>query len=246
MNEAEGRTLLPRRVRDQRGVTLVELLIGMIVMGILSTMLLLTWFSLNNSYSYSVRSYEARDNARVAVSRVQREIRDAQSPAQNTPAVVIAQPDWVAFYSTFNEALNSNPLLAPHLVVYRLYTDGTLWRYEDGHNGTAGVQGISSVNNPMSLLLAQALSEQANGEGATMILRDMVNATAKTPAVPLFQYTSVGSDGTIHIDPSVTGVSALRTILGVQLRTLVDLNPGKAPIYLDFMTLAQLRNQRPF
>jgi hypothetical protein len=37
----------------------------------------------------------------------------------------------------------------------------------------------------------------------------------------------------------------VRAILGVQIHVLVDLNPGKAPVYVDFMTLAQLRNQRP-
>lgn len=242
--------LWPGRLRDQRGLTLVELLVGMIVMGILSTMLLLTWFSLNDSYSYSVRSYEARDNARFAVSRMEREIRDAQSPAQNTPAVLRAHSDWMEFYTTFNEAGNSNPLLAPHLVVYRLYTDGTLWRFEDGHNGTAGVvDGISTVSgfDPVSLTPAEAQSEQANGEGATLILKNMVNATAKSPdVVPLFRYSSVDGEGTIGFEPSVTSISALRTILGVQLHMLVDLNPGKAPIYVDFTTLAQLRNQRSF
>ena len=235
------------RWRGQRGMTLIELLIGMVIMGILSTMLLVTWFSLNKSYIFSVRSYEAHDNARLAVARMEREIRDAQSPAQSNSAMLRAHSSWVEFYTTFNEAGNSDPILAPHLVVYRMYKDGALWRFEDGHNGLAGIQGISTTSgfDPASLTAAQTQSEQANGEGASLILKNMTNATAKTVAVPLFRYSSVDSDGTVRFDSDVTSVNSVRAILGVQIHVLVDLNPGKAPVYVDFMTLAQLRNQRP-
>lgn len=229
MNGAWGRKPLPERLRGQRGMTLVELLVGIIVMGILSTLLLLTWFSLNNSYSFSVRSYEARDNARLAVSRMEREIRDMQGPRNGAPAVQRANADWIAFYTTFNEVGNSDPELAPHLVAYRLYADGTLWRFEDGTDGASYLT-----------------SEQAKGAGATLVLKNLVNATAKLPeVVPLFRYSSVVDEkGTIGFVDDVGDINARRAILGVQTHLMVDLNPGKAPIYVDFTTLAQLRNQR--
>lgn len=249
MSGAERRMQSSGRWCGQRGITLVELLVGMMIMGILSTLLLLTWFSLNNSYSYSVNSYKARDNARLAVSRMEREIRDAQQPAQNTSAVVRANPSWIEFYTTFNESENSDPLLAPHLVVYRLYGDGRLWRFEDGHNATAGIQGINTAigfdpADPAAFSPADAGSEQVNGEGAMLILQNMVNATAKSTAVPLFRYTSVNNAGAIDFASSVTSSTDLLNILGVQIHVMVDLNPGKAPVYVDFSTLAQMRNQR--
>lgn len=223
MNGKRGSILLLGRSRDQRGLTLVELLVGMIVMGILSTMLLLTWFSLNDSYSYSVKSYEARDNARVAVSRLQREIRDAQSTADDTPALTHAQPGWIAFNTTFNEVDNQNPRTVPHLVAYRLYADGTLWRFE---NETGALYPTSG---------------DANAAGATLILKNMVNAD-----VQMFEYSSVNEGGSIGFVWSVPSEIDLGTILGVRIHLLVDLNPGKSPVYVDFTTLAQLRNQRSY
>jgi len=223
MNGQSRRVLLSGRLRDQRGLTLVELLVGMIVMGILTTMLLLTWFSLNDSYSYSVRSYEARDNARLAVSRLQREIRDAQGPlGTDTSALVKAEPGRIAFYTTFNEDQNEDPTLDPHLVAYRAYDDGTLWRFEDDAYKTAS-----------------GASEAADA-GATLILKDMVN----TDEEPLFQYSTVDEDGNIDFPAPDSG--NLGAILGVRIHLLVDLNPGKSPVHVDFTTLAQLRNQRAY
>ena len=65
---------LRRRARDQRGLTLTELLIGMVVTGILSTMVLAGWFALSRSYSFSLSSNNAREDGRQTISRMAREI----------------------------------------------------------------------------------------------------------------------------------------------------------------------------
>ena len=128
---------------NQRGLTLIELLVGMIIMGIVSTMLLAGWFTLSESYSFSVHSADARDSGRQALARMQREIRDAQKPpivgstSSAADAIVLrARAYWIALSTTFNEPGNSamgwtgtpaptpSPT-KPHLVVYRLYRDKT-------------------------------------------------------------------------------------------------------------------------
>ena len=128
----------------QRGMSLIELLAGIAIMSVVTTMILMGWFSLQKSYSYSVRSNVQRDSARQALSRMQREIRDAEArPLPNVdPAIYRARPFWVAVYTTFNvyktasptPQLNTNAGLAPHMVMYRLYDDDEIWRFDDLNN----------------------------------------------------------------------------------------------------------------
>ena len=57
--------ILGRRARSQGGVTLIELLVSMIIMGIISTMIILVWSSLQSSYSYTVSAAQSRSTAHV-------------------------------------------------------------------------------------------------------------------------------------------------------------------------------------
>ena len=153
----------------QEGLTLIELLVSIIILGIVSTMVLMSWFSLQNSYSYSINSNLQRDTARQALSRMEREIRDAQArPLPNTdPALYRARPYWIAFYSTFNQAGNTTPSLVPHMVMYRLYKDGTVWRFQDlDNNGTiTGVNMDPGTDNPSGF----NLTEQQHGRGRSAL-----------------------------------------------------------------------------
>ncbi len=244
------------RMRGERGMTLVELLVAMSVMGVITTMLLMGWFALSKSYGFSVHSADARDSGRQAMQRVQREVRDAQKPSQGylagTPAqapdaiIYRAQPYSIAFSTTFNNAGNSTAEIStdatptpipssPHLVVYRLYDDKELWRYEDD-DGDGTITGVD-VDNYDSADVA----EQASGEGARLILTDVVNRV--DPAVPLFTYNYYDSSATLQHDNTVTG-AARYSIIAVQIRLLVDLDPTRAPVYADLRGTAQLRNAR--
>jgi prepilin-type N-terminal cleavage/methylation domain-containing protein len=153
------------RARSERGLTLIELLVGVVIASILSSMLFVTWFALNNSYSYSVNSSKARDEARTAMSRVEREIRAAENipgtasylPWQSIdlkaePMMLRTRPWTLLFTSTFNEKNNASPgttnyyLTPAHLVMYRVYYDpetntSELWRYEDLPNAAGTYSG---------------------------------------------------------------------------------------------------------
>ena len=253
MTDAIGKRCnsMGRARRRQRGISMIELLISMSILSLVTAMVLLTWFALNNSFAYTTYSSNARDFARQGLSRMQREIRDTQVPFQQASAeagVVRARTFWIELYTTFNESGNRDPALPPHLVIYRLYEDGSIWRFEDGSNGIPGIQNVATDFDladdvPANYDLA---GETLSGEGATLILSHVVNSTQPSAAnpTPLFMYSYVDVNGIMVLDPFVVGVGNRSRILGVQVHLLVDLNPTKAPVYADFVTTAQLRNQR--
>ena len=260
----EHMTIRERRTgAGQAGVSLIELLVGMAIMGVISTMLLLTWFALSNSYSYSINSANARDDGRQALARLQREIRDAQMPtiASGTASDAIltrARPYTIALYTSFNEAGNATMTWdstaqtasssTPHLVVYRLYSNRQLWRFEDrstplnrqidmSNGGTFSMGGSTPPEFP--------LDETLYGEGATLLVANVDNWARSTP---VFRYNVYGAN-------PITGAVELRTedylynadrytAVAVEIRLLVDLNPARAPVHADLRATAQLRNSR--
>lgn len=228
--------------RSEAGLTLVELLVGMVVMLVLSGMLIMVYFAMTGSFSYSAKSSTARDQARQALARMAREIRDAEAiPDNNEVAMVRAREKWTAFYSTFNEVGNSDPDMVPHLVIYRLYPDEEIWRFEDS-NGNGSIGGVNINPSPDD---NYPVSEQANGEGATMVVKNIVNYDSTTPTpVPLFDYSHVDDSGQIVMSTYVYYAQNRGRILNVQIHLLADLNPGHSPVYADLQTSAQLRNQR--
>lgn len=257
-----------RRAGGRRGISLVELLVAMSIMSVITAMLLMGWFSLSRSYGFAVHSADARDSGRQAMQRLQREVRDAEKPPQgylgtqvsDAPDAIIyrARPYWIAFSTTFNNAGNSTagwtgltPTPSPsrpHLVVYRLYADKELWRFEDV-NGDGTIDGIDiahdnpALDNPANF----GVSEQVNGEGRMLVVANVVNPVSSDPptldASALFHYSYYDPAGVLQSKPRLTGADR-QAIIAVQLRLLVDLDPTKAPVYADLRGTAQLRNAR--
>jgi len=236
-----------RGARGEAGISLIELLIAMGIMSIISAMILMSWFALSNSYSYSVTSNKARDNARQAIARMEREVRDAEShPDTSEVALVRARARWIVVSTTFNDALNANPSTLPRLVMYRLYPDGELWRFQDAdRNGV--ISGVSmSPSDTWPAANPFSAAEQANGEGGTLLVKDVVND--KVPSTgsptPLFRYSLYESDGSLVQNTSVLSSTQRARVVAVQINLMVDVNPQRSPIYTELQTTAQLRNQR--
>lgn len=203
----------------QAGVTLVELLVIMVIMGVLSTMLVGVWFALTNASAFSSTSSQQQDNAREAVARMSREIRDAQAPAAgNATAFVLADPYEIQFYSTFNDADADDPSSVPQLTrfVYK-ETDSTLHTggiYREKWDGAAWGSSVLMVNG-------------------------VVNK-AKSPNAPIFTYTAFGDSGVYQSD-GTTSVPATQ-IVDVTISARVDLNPGHSPNFVTLQTTVQPRN----
>ena len=96
---------LGRRARGQRGVTLIELLVSMIIMGIISTMIILVWSSLQSSYSYTVSAAQSRSTARDTMAHMRREIRDAMfDPTSGEGPIVVAEANHIQIMTAFNNS----------------------------------------------------------------------------------------------------------------------------------------------
>jgi prepilin-type N-terminal cleavage/methylation domain-containing protein len=91
--------------RGQRGLSLVELLVAMSVLTVVTTMIIVSWSSLMDSFAFSTKSAQARNIARDTMSRMRREIRDAVvDPATGDGPLVSAAVNHIEFYSAFNDA----------------------------------------------------------------------------------------------------------------------------------------------
>ena len=206
----------------QAGMTMMEVLVVASVGVIVTGMMLLIWFALGDSYSMTTKSTKSRELARDAVSRLQREIRDAE-PLPGQDAVLVAEPFRITFTTTFNKDGNELAGTEPVLTEYRYdSTTRSLWRTRD----TNGIAGIDA------------------GDSSRKVVEDLLNTGEGSPQ-SMFTYTYTNGDGfretTDSPDPSL-----LRTIMLVDVRVLVDLNPGSAPKAMDLKTTVQLRNQRHF
>lgn len=258
MTTARDHSTRRRHSSKERGISLVELLVAMSIMSVITAMLLMGWFSLSRSYGFTVHSADARDSARQAMQRLQREVRDAEKPPQPYPltpgpsdAIIYrAGPYSIAFSTTFNDVGNSTAGWAspspspsrPNLVVYRLYADQELWRFEDlDKNGVI-------ANLDLDETIQQQPSdfdeiEQEHGEGARLVLTDVVNYSNSAHRTPVFTYNYYDSSGDLQSEPALYGAER-QGIIAVQLELMVDLNPSKAPVYADLRGTAQLRNAR--
>lgn len=238
-------SLRDRRRRDrQSGMTLMELLIAIGIMSIITAMILVSWFALSRSYSFSATSNKARDHAREAIARLEREVRDAQSNTNTSEAALVsARARTIVVSTTFNVAGNDNPSTDPRLVMYRLYPDEELWRFHDA-DGNGNIGGVTMntdgwPGNPYNV------AEQISGEGGRMLVDHVVND--KVPSVgsptPLFRYSYYAVDGSLVQNTTVLGTTNRSGVVSVQFNLLVDVNPLHSPIYTEFQTTAQLRNQ---
>ena len=216
--------------KRQKGITLVELLVVMSILLVVTTMIIGTWVALTNAYSFTSRSDKQRDLARQAIDRMAREIRDAQEPlGTSSPAINLAYPNEIRFYSTFNTAGASSPTTEPRLTrfIYRVTnaTDGigAVYREFPGPDGD-----FDTANDNVSQLL---VSDVSNGDAG----KDVFTYRSYDPATS----DLVDSDGMTKLaDPS--------RVVEVGICLLVDLNPGKAPNYMDVTTTVQPRNVREF
>ena len=206
---------------------MVELLVAMAVMGILSAMILTSWFVLQSSASSSSQQSIQRDSARQALSRIAAELRDAQSRL-GYPAITAASGYSVTFSSTFNNAGNEDQTQVPHIVRF-VYspTRKTVSRLEDTDgDGTL-------VDEDQSVLLDHVVNA---------FVTDSDGNVTPTPVFTYSYYTD-GGDLATSDNPAALGVSTAR-IITAEIRLLVDVKPNKSPTFMDLATSVQPRNLR--
>jgi prepilin-type N-terminal cleavage/methylation domain-containing protein len=203
--------------RSQQGITLIELLISMVVMGIITTMIIGSWTTLTDAFSFSSKSNKSREWARQAISRMSREIRDAQAPSGGTALKSTGFTE-IQFYSTFNTTGAADPSSVPKLTRFILRS-GVLYREKAGPDGYFGTADDTS----------------------TVLVRNVVNASIGRDLFIYYYYDSAG-----HIQPSSGATNTLppniAVVRAVGLNVVIDENPGKSPNYVGVNTTVTPRN----
>lgn len=216
----------------QAGITLVELLISMIILGIVTTFLIAGWISLQNSYAYSVKTNNARAQVRDAVARMSREIRDAQPLALTTPAqspFTLANPMEVDFYSAFNNpGTSADGTGTGVLRLTRVYLDTSgsapqktlYWQRDMNSNG------LFTDSADRKIVLASSVVN---------------NSVPNTSYSAIFSYGYRDGSGNFTTADTIANAN-LATIISVQIHLIVDVNLKHAPVYADLQTTVRPRN----
>jgi type II secretory pathway pseudopilin PulG len=226
--------LTPRSMdrRRQMGITLIELLVSMIILGVVTTMLIMGWTSLQRSYANGVKTNNAQAEARDALSRASRELRDAQPAAITTPAsspFTLAAATEVDYYSAFNAAgqrADGTGLGALKLTRIKLDTSGsaaqkTLYWQRDS-NGSGGFD---------------------NADRKIILARNVVNTSVPSTGSPTAIFTYGYRDGSGNFTTATSMATAdLSKIISVQIHLIVDANLSRTPTYADLQTTVRPRN----
>ncbi|MGO8685216.1 MAG: type II secretion system protein [Thermoleophilia bacterium] len=230
----------PSRRANQAGITLIELVVSTVILGIITTMLVFTWISLQDSYGYSVTANDANSTVRDAVSLMSRALRDAQPTSSPTPTptgtptppavITVATPTEVDFTSAFNNpatTANGSGTGAVQLMRFYLDTSGSTAQktlYWQTNNGSGWNQGTTLAQNVVNNSLANT------------------NVTPNTSYTAIFTYWCLDANGNL-LPPTDTVPSAnLASIISVQIQLIVDTNLNRPPKYADLQTTVSLRN----
>jgi prepilin-type N-terminal cleavage/methylation domain-containing protein len=230
-----------RSRRSQAGVTLVELLVAMLILGIVTTMLITGWISLQRASAFAVQSNDARASARDALDRISSELRDSQpqtlatltatpTPAPTYPLFTTAKPMEAVFYSAYNQlGANADGSGTGALMPTRIYLD------------------VSSGSTPQKTLYWQRKTDASTGwtSGyrqmvlATNVVNNSIPSTGSPTAVFTYGYRTGGH--LLWTDNSDDALD-LNTIVAVRIRVIVDVNLAHTPSYVDLSTTVIPRN----
>jgi prepilin-type N-terminal cleavage/methylation domain-containing protein len=231
----------------QAGFTLVETLISMIILGIITTMIIIGWVNLQRASASALRTNHARAALRDAMSRVSFELRGAQptalptaSPSAAPLLLTLAQPMEVQFFSAFNSVdanLDGSGISAVRPT--RLWLDPDLqtapwnpacrtlyWQRDMDRDGSFDGAGDRSI------VLARNVAND--------IVDDTAAGTGYT-AIFVYGYRETVDDPVLWTDNSDSSLD-LSTVVAVSVRLIIDKKMGGAPSYADLTTTVRLRN----
>lgn len=231
---------------SQTGMTLIELLVGMIIATIVGTMLVGTWISLQRAYGFTTQTNTARASARDAMGRISSELRDAQptalataTPTPSAAAVYInAKPMEVSFYSVYNLAGAQNDTTGiAAMRLTRIWLD------------------TASGSTPQKTLYWQRRTD-ASTTGAwtdasvrkVVLAQNVVNNSVPSTSAPtaIFMYAYRDATGAVQWTDNSAATLDLTKIISVRVRLIVDANLAHTPTYVDLSTTVRPRNASGF
>jgi prepilin-type N-terminal cleavage/methylation domain-containing protein len=230
--------------RPQAGLTLIEILAAMVILGVLTTMLIMGWVNLQRASAFSIQSNNARATARDALSRISTELRDAQPATLPTASPA---PTYVP------ELLDdAQPMSATFLSVYNQPGAGDDVDGDDSARLLTRIWLDTGGASPQKTLYWQ---RDTNGSGTIdpgdrriILARNVVNdsvedASEGTEYTAVFLYGYRASsfadiEWTDNDDASLD----LSTVVSVRVRLIIDANLGRAPGPIDVTTTVLPRN----
>lgn len=239
-------TMRRKRHGTQAGITLVELLIAMIILGIVSTMLIGGWASLQRASAFALRTDTARATARDAMGRISSELRDAQPATLPTaaptatstptpqPPLTLAQPMEVRFYSSFNSSgANADGSGTAALRQTRIWLDTSgsapqktlYWQRDLNGNGSF------TDTSDRSMVLAR-----------NVVNNSLADATNGTSYTAIFRYAYRDGSGNVQWTDNSGSSLVLSTVVAIRVRLIIDANMSRTPTYVDITTTVRPRN----
>jgi prepilin-type N-terminal cleavage/methylation domain-containing protein len=231
--------------RRQQGLTLIEVMVVTVILGIVSTLLVLMWANLQRAYSFTVSSNQSRQQARDSMARMVAEIRDAQIPTSGPYAgqapIRVASGFDIRFFTSYGQSTTESIVLTRYR--YRLNSATgrwTLYRQRDT-NGN----GILDSSDLRQVVTTLCVNQDPTGDGNLSDRVDMFTYSYyDTNGNLVTTGATYGADGN-----SVSGTTSVPTynlsgIETVNIRIISDLNPRRAPVYIDLRSTVQPRNLR--
>lgn len=224
MNSIKKATKLTgRRLQGQRGFSLVELLVAMVLMIVVVAAIYTIWFGLQRSYSFTDDDMSAQEQARAAMGEMVEYIRTARQPVpapseELNMVIVAADANSLVCWTDADR----DPDHYLELVRFRVDTASrTLYR------------DICKDRNPATLADAFA---SGNMRPTRLVANWLSNDSTKA----LFVYTA--ANGTVLPTP-VADPSLIREV-AINLR--IDVYTEKAPIAHQLHSVVQPRNLRQY
>jgi type II secretory pathway pseudopilin PulG len=236
----------------QAGITLVELLVSMIILGVVSTMLITSWISLQRAFAFTSQDNKARATARDAINRISSEIRVAQplTPAPtNTPS-----PTTTPFYIPV-------PTTTPYWSGTAAWCDGYNCTFYSAYNNPlaysqSGDTGLGKValtaiwldtsgSKPQKTLYWQrdtnGILGLDAGDRKVALATDVVN-TYSGINKQIFTYNLYDASAGYSTTNLLTSAN-VASVVSVQIDLVIDANVSHAPRYIELMTTVEPRNQ---
>jgi prepilin-type N-terminal cleavage/methylation domain-containing protein len=225
--------------RDQSGLTLIELLVGLIIMSVISTMLIMGWVSLQRAYSFTSVTNHARAAARDALDRISSEIRTSQPPtaAVSTQFYLPASPTYpymcgptsCVFYSAYNNAPTadggglaqsgttppSSSAIRLTAIYLRMSDRALVWQRDTNNDGL-------DANDPTRILAGNCVNAAVGQDIFTYWFRNPTTGKY-TPATTI-----------------TSGTVANLSSVGIEL--IIDANLSRPPKAVDLATTVRPRN----
>jgi type II secretory pathway pseudopilin PulG len=200
----------------------------MVLLGIITTMLVGGFFSMQNSYAFTQRMNLARATAREALDRMASELRDCApqslTPSSTNTAIKLAGAYECDFYSSYNQSnASSDGTGKASLRLTRLYLTGS------GDYRTLVLQRDTNNNGTFDA-----------PDRSITLATNVVNGSTKVNVPYIFTYGYTDSAGVAQ--PPANSVADCSKLTWVKVRLLVDGNLNHSPNYIDLTTSVRPRN----